>query len=222
MSMRLEPGVELRKGVLGTGGTDEDIALVLEERPDLFAGFGGQVVETARIIRGDRDCFRLMDEAVVIEIPALKRPTLAEVQASWSHIKKIERDDSLEGPVTLRLATVRKSTEPSVDGPTYERRTQKLRDEGKLFGFQHHRWLAANRNLSPEPTRGEFADFIWNAYVDFSGIIVVGANDDRYLLYAGGYDKRWDARWRPIGGRFGSNSRIAVSGEPALAANASK
>ena len=195
MSMRLEPGVELRKGVLGTGGTDEDIALVLEERPDLFAGFGGQVVETARIIRGDRDCFRLMDEAVVIEIPALKRPTLAEVQASWSHIKKIERDDSLEGPVTLRLATVRKSTEPSVDGPTYERRTQKLRDEGKLFGFQQRQWLIANQDNEkaiPDPkVRVALNALIGQVYVDFSGLIVVGASGSRCIPDASSFGERW-------------------------------
>ena len=217
MSMRLEPGVELRKGVLGTGGTDEDIALVLEERPDLFAGFGGQVVETARIIRGDRDCFRLMDEAVVIEIPALKRPTLAEVQASWSHIKKIERDDSLEGPVTLRLATVRKSTEPSVDGPTYERRTQKLRDEGKLFGFQQRQWLIANQDNEkaiPDPkVRVALNALIGQVYVDFSGLIVVDADDDRCIPCASISGRRWYGFWHSIGSSFYSCGRIAVSGK---------
>lgn len=78
-AMRLELGVLIEKRVLALSGTREDIALVCDERSDLLDGFATQIVETARNLRGDREAFQFTDEEVVIQIPALPRPTFKEL-----------------------------------------------------------------------------------------------------------------------------------------------
>jgi hypothetical protein len=209
---RLESGVELRNGVVAAGGDDKDIDLVLQERPDLFVEFGKQLVETARVIRGDKDCFRLTDDEVVIEMPALKRPTFAEVKKDWSHISSIESDTSTEQPVTLRLSTVLKSTESSIDGATYERRMKKLRTDGRLLGWQHCKWLLENQDKIADPkARVAIKALLENVYIDFSGIGVVNEVGDRNVPYVINDGERWYGGWHWLGDYFLQNGRMAVS-----------
>lgn len=209
---RLESGVELRNGVIAAGGDDKDIDLVLEERPDLFTGFGKQLVETARLIRGDKDCFRLTDDEVVIEIPALKRPTLKEVQKSWDWVRSIESDNSTEDAVTLRLATVLKSTESRIDGATYERRTAKLRTDGRLLGFQHRKWLLENQSKIEGPkARAALKALLGKVYIDFSGIIVVRDDGSRVVPCVGNGGGQWCGTWNDLAYDFNDSGRIAVS-----------
>lgn len=208
---RLGLGLELRKGVLSAGGSDDDIALVMEEQLGFFADAGKQLVEMARTVRGDKDCFRFTDDEVVIEIPALKRPTPEEIQAIHGPNATIERDDSTEAAVTMRLATVRKSTEPSIDGPTYERRILKLRTEGRLLGFQHRRWFFANVDLLPEPAKSAVKALLGKVYIDFPAIVVVDEDGSRCIPYADYDGKQWYGAWGGIGYDFDSYGRFAVS-----------
>jgi len=104
---------------------------------------------------------------LVIRIPALKRPTLAELQAKWSWIRKIERDTSPEGPVTLNLATVlRDVAEGSINGPEYERRISS--SMSRLLGYQQLAWLIEHQDEYPA-----FMALLGKVYTDFSALVVV-------------------------------------------------
>ncbi|MEK7554553.1 MAG: hypothetical protein AAB518_01020 [Patescibacteria group bacterium] len=208
-SARLDFGIDLRKRVHMQGGTDEDIQLVREEAPDFLNTLAIQLLERARIIRGDRDCFRLMHDEVVIEIPALKRPTLPDLKRSWGYIREIERDDSTEEPLTLRLATVLKSDESLIPGTVYERRIEPLRNAGKLLGFQHRQWLLENQHKFPALTA-----LLEKVYIDFPGIVVVYEDGHRIVPYASQSGGRLDGRWIWFDFGFSESGRIAVSGSP--------
>ncbi len=166
-----------------------------------------------RIIEGcvsqsgkDELCFAIVNDEVCIEIPALPRPTLPELQAKYPWIKSIERDDSPEGPVTLRLATVLKPKEPSINGEVYEQRLMPLKDQ--LLGFQHQQWLLEHQKEFPE-----LMALLGRVYLDFSGIFVVSDDGSRDCpdLYQG--DRRWDGSWYWVSSGFGGGGRVAVSGK---------
>lgn len=210
--VRTEGGIRLEKSVLAKGGTREDVVLVLDEAPDFMDAVADQLIERATTIKQDRDCFRLTDDEVVIEMPALKRPTLEQVQADWPAVKSIERDDSTEEAVTLRLSTVLKSTESRIDGKTYERRLMTLRTGGKLLGFQHRKWLLENQDKIADPkVRAALKALLGKVYIDFSGIIVVYEAGNRYVPYVGSDGRRWFGRWDWLGSGFIGSGRIAVS-----------
>ena len=204
--VRLDLGIELRTRVHKCEGTDEDILLVQEEAPDFMDGFARQIVERARLIRGDRNCFRLTSDDVMIQLPALKRPTLAGLQQDWGYIDRIERDDSTEEPVTLRLATVLKSDESSIEGAVYERRLMRLRTDGRLLGFQHRQWLLEHQTELPE-----LMALLGKVYVDFPGIVVVDDDGSRNVPYAGQDGKRWATFWFWLNFDFVQSGRVAVS-----------
>lgn len=205
-TVRLDLGIDLRDRIHTQKGTDEDIRLVLNEAPSFMDNIAQQFVQRATIIRSDRDCFRLLHDDVVIEIPARKRPTLADVQASWGYIEKIERDDSTEEPVTLRLSTVLKSTEGSIDGPTYERRLTVLRGNGRLLGFQHRKFMFEVQKQYPA-----LMALLGEVYIDFSGIIVVNQDGRRYVPYARSGGGRFADYWDGLGDDFSGLGRVAVS-----------
>lgn len=208
-AVRLELGVEVEKRVLAKNGSREDIVLVYDERPDLFDGFADQIIETAQIIRGDRDSFRLTDEEVVIEIPALPRPTPEELQAKYSWIKRIERDDSPTEAVTLRLGTVLKSTEKDgIDGKIYERRLIPLR--GRTLGYQQREWIFKHQLEFPA-----LMALLGKVYVDFSGIIVVHVGGRRGVPCARQRGERWVGSWYSLGSGCNSDGRVAVSDKAA-------
>jgi hypothetical protein len=121
-------GVEIERRVLAEGGTHKDIALVYEQQPDLLDSFADEIILGAKAVRDDQGCFSLGNDEVVIYMPALARPTLEEIQKRFSSVQRIGRDDSPTEEVTLRLATVLKPKESSINHRTYERRLVPLRD----------------------------------------------------------------------------------------------
>ena len=148
--------------------------------------------------------FLRFPEELSIQIPALPRPTLNELQAKYNWIKFIKCDDSPEESVTLRLTIVLKSKENRIDGATYERRLVPLK--GQLLGFQHQQWLLEHQNEFPE-----FMAFLGKVYVDFPGIVVVSGDGRRFYPCLDQGGQRWDGYWRWISLGFGGTGRVAVS-----------
>jgi hypothetical protein len=140
-----------------------------------------------------------------ITIPALPRPTLKQLQAKNSWIKKIERDTSTEGPVTLNLATVlRDATENPINGKEYERRLAP--SLFRLLGYQHLEWLIAHQDEYPA-----FMVLFGKVYIDFSGLVVVHGNGFRSVPYGSQNGRRWDAYWSWLDNGFDRSGRVAVS-----------
>lgn len=147
--------------------------------------------------------FRVL-ESLTIEIPALPRPTLSDVQKKYPWVKKIEKDVSLEELVVLELATVLPGGEDDINGEEYEKRLAVLGD--RLLGYQHREWLLEHQDEFPalKPLLGKI-------YIDFPGIIVVSVGGDRDYPYAIQIGDRWDDFWDWIGRGFCSSGRVAVS-----------
>ena len=140
-----------------------------------------------------------------IIIPALPRPTLKELQAKYTWIKKIERDTSETKSVELSLISVLKDGETSIDGKKYEKRLPK-----KLLGFQHLEWLVEHQGEFPELLEQAKKENFW--YIDFSGLVVVYEDGDRRVPYGARFGERWGARWHWLDNRFLQDGRVAVSG----------
>ena len=151
------------------------------------------------------DSFRETGE-LTLQIPALPRPTLAELQAKFDWVKRIERDTSPIEAVTLKLATVLREGEKSVNGAEYERRlTPKL---DLVLGYQQAVWL--------EEHQDEFSEFmalLGKIYIDFSGLVVVHADGGRGVPYFDQDGERWELYWHWLRGGFRSGGRVAVSGK---------
>jgi hypothetical protein len=141
---------------------------------------------------------------VSIQLPALKRPTLKELQASNDWIKSIERDTSTEEAVTLTFATVLVPDDgSSIDGKEYEKRIALKHDS--LLGFQHRQWLLEHQAEFPE-----FMALLGKCYVDFPGIVVVNRDGDRVIPYCNQNGSRWDDFWSWLSNDFAVLGRIAV------------
>jgi len=193
----------LTEEVKNQGGGDDDLRRIetnLELRRKL-----------AELIVDNKDCFQFTDERCVIQVPALPRLTLEELKARYSWIERIERDDSPVCPVTLRLATVLKSGEDSINGATYERRLVPRRS--MLLGLQHRDWLVANQNNLPEPTRTALKALLGKIYLDFPGLIVVRGGGGRGFPYAGVDGERWSGYWYWTGLSLSRGGRVAVVGK---------
>lgn len=142
-----------------------------------------------------------------ITIPALPRPTLAELRSKYDWIREengIERDTSPTEAVTLKLATILLGSEKSVNGPKYEGRIA-----GKLdiiLGYRQAVWLVEHQDEFPE-----FMALLGKIYIDFTGLVVVCGDGGRVCpcLYQGG--ERWCLCWRWVDDGFSSHGRIAVS-----------
>lgn len=205
-SVRLSLGVELRKQVHVQGGTDEDLILVLQEAPDFIASLAKQLIEKARAIRVDWDGFRILNPKIAIGFPALKRPTLGEIQGSLSYIRSIERDDSTEESVVLKLATVLASTESFVSGNVYERRLVSLRSTGKLLGFQHREWLLEHQKDYPT-----LMALLGKVYIDFPGLVVVNGCGNHHVPCVRGHGTQFVGCWDWIARGFDGYGRFAFS-----------
>ena len=149
------------------------------------------------------EVFRITNE-LTIEIPALPRPTLEEVQTKFVWIRSIERDTSPIDAVTLTLTTVLQSTEGSISDKEYERRLAPKHDQ--LLGFQHAVWLVEHQDEFPD-----LKPLLGKIYIDFPGIVAVPRLSRRSFpsLYQG--DGRWRLRWRWTGYGFNDYGRVAVS-----------
>jgi hypothetical protein len=138
-----------------------------------------------------------------IQLPALKRPTLKEIQSKYDWVKSIERDTSTEDAVTLTFATVLVPNDgSSIDGKEYEKRIAfKL---NSLLGFQHMIWLIEHQAEFPE-----FMALLGKIYIDFPGTVVVDRDGDRNIPYCTQRGSRWDDYWDWLGNGFHSGGRIA-------------
>jgi len=143
---------------------------------------------------------------LTIEIPALPRPTLKEIQKKYSWIRSIERDTSPERPVTLKLATVLCPDQTgSISGTEYERRIAPSLDVA--LGYQHWQWLLEHQNAHPA-----FMALLGKLYIDFPGIIVVCKDGNRNVPVCGQCGTHWDDDWSWLGeGMFGSDGRVAIA-----------
>lgn len=167
---------------------------------------GDTLAEVLQVRRGNaeikyRDSFRETGE-FTFQIPALKRPTLEELQKEDPWIASIERDTSPEGPVTLKLVTVLRSGEDSIGGEKYEQRLAPVTNDA--LGYQQRNWLIDNQDKVPARVRGKF-------YIDFPGIIVVNRDGYRHIPFAHGSGVCWYRHWGWLGSRFYSGGRIALS-----------
>lgn len=163
---------------------------------------------------------------VVIKIPALPRLTLAELKALdpfkselVAQFEFIDRDTSPTRAVTMRLGTVFRDDEKdsgcgglvmaySITGAAYERRLPKTRNV--LLGSSQARWVAAHRNAFPalQALLRMRPVFI----INFPGVIVAGANKQRFMPCLLTFDKRLTLCWRSINtDAFGLRDRVAVS-----------
>lgn len=148
------------------------------------------------------DLFRETGE-LSIQLPALKQPTLKELQAKYGWIDRIERDTSTEAPVTLSLATVlAMGSTSSIGGAEYEKRIALKHDS--LLGFQHQQWLLEHQTEFPE-----FMALLGKVYIDFPGIVVVLRDGPRNVPYCSRNGSRWDVSWYWLRNLFNSNGRIA-------------
>ena len=154
------------------------------------------------------DFLRIIEE-VAIEIPALPRPTLAELRAKFSWIKAeggIDRDTSPTEAVTLRLATVLRLDEPSIGGEEYERRIAPTLDV--MLGYQHRQWLIEHQMEYPA-----LMALLGKVYIDFPGLIVVREDGNRFCPYLTQDGKRFDEDWDWMSYVLNRNGRIALSGK---------
>ena len=165
------------------------------------------------------DFFRFTDEDIVIQIPALKRPTFEYLQkiTAGDIVESIESDNSNEGPVTLRFSTVLRPREFSIGGKAYLGRTKKFRTDGRILGFQHYEWLLANQDTAMIPDQKVHTALnalLGEAVIEFSGIIAVCRYAGRSApLFCCNGKKGWGGHWSTIGRIFDRRNRIAVSNE---------
>lgn len=155
----------------------------------------------------------LVEKGVAISIPALPRPTLAELRKKYPWIREekgIERDTSPIEASILQLGTVLENNknEDYIDGVEYWRRLKSMRG---LMGYQHALWLLEHQDEYPPDLFGE------NISIDFPGLIVVGSDDCRNFPFLVGArnGKRWFLSWSVMEAYegLGRGGRIAFSGD---------
>lgn len=169
-------------------------------------GLGGEF--TQFLLNGARvqigDFFRETGEFTVT-IPALSRPTIEELQLEFYWIKSIERDSSPTEAVTLRLGTVLRAGENSINGQEYERRLVSVTG---LLGYQQIKWLVDHQDEHPV-----FKALLGEIYIDGPGLVVVGSDGSRNFPCLSGGGGRWSLYWRWLSHGLGGGGRIAVSGK---------
>ena len=141
-----------------------------------------------------------------MRIPSLKKPTLAEVQKTWLHIKSIESDNSTEEPVEFEFISVLKKDENYIKGFEYETRL-KTRSDIKL-GFQHAQWIAEHQDEIPE-LKELREKRVW--YIDFPALVVVYADGGRYVPCLHNDGGRFVIDWYGLALGFHDCGRVAVS-----------
>lgn len=156
---------------------------------------------------------RLTNE-LKIHVPALKRPTLEELQLKDSRIKSIFRDTSVERPVVLSLAMML--------GPHAEDQRELGEHDERIFltndlllGFQQREWLREHQAEFPEFMA--FLKLKETFCIDFAGLVVNWHNGQRRSPYLAPvvdtWADYWIDHWEWLGRRFRSIRRMAVRGE---------
>lgn len=140
---------------------------------------------------------------LAVEIPALRRPTLQQIRKRYPWIGSIERDDSPEGPVTLKLATFLLDEE-RIDGSEFERRLVLHPDV--LLGLQHVDWFLKRQREYPA-----FMKLLRNIYVEFPGIVLVDDTGNRSVPCCCKRGAHWIRRWELLENGLGVHGRLAVA-----------
>lgn len=201
--------IEFQKAVIG--------ALPRAIDPGIVAGWLNNLEGLKKVLRETllppvplvQDFLRETEE-LSIQIPALKRPTLKQLQEKWSWIKSIERDNSTEEPVTLNLATVLRVDEKNLinnNNKEYERRLSP--NISRLLGCQHFEWLVSHQD--EYPVFMNLLGKIYIDFIDFPGLVALGKDGFRGVPYSNQNGERWGASWRWLSGNFHQNGRVAVS-----------
>ena len=180
---------------------------ILRRKEGAFVSVDFAIAKVDEIIAA-AEPIRLTDK-FTLQIPALPRPTLAELREKFPWIREekgIERDTSPTDAVTLRLGTVLCEGEDLIGGTEYERRLQPKQDI--LLGYQQAAWLVAHQDEFPA-----FMALLGKIYIDFPGLVVVRADGSRDVpcLPRGG--RRWRLRWVWLEGGVLRSGRVAVSGK---------
>ena len=176
---------------------------------DLPSGYPFDLTDLERTLQGaieGRFPDQLFVETgeLVLRLPALARPTLGALRSNFDWIKKIEGDGSPTEVTTLRLGTLLRANEDSIDGQEYERRRVSL----PTLGYQHAVWLVAHQDEFPA-----LMALLGKVYIDFPGLVVVNVDGNRNfacLIRGGG---RWGLGWDWAGSSLSSDGRVAVSGK---------
>jgi len=147
-------------------------------------------------------------EEIKIQIPALHRPMLGELQAHY-WIRSIRRDISRTGAAIFSLATVLFSDEDFLDGREF--RSRIMWQSNAVLGFQHAYWLMICHNEFPELRSLILQDI----QILFPGLIVTDDNDEfcPILVKNCGILK---LMWRPLSENFDAKKRIAVAVKKAV------
>lgn len=136
-----------------------------------------------------------------LQIPALSRLTLDQIQSRWKWVKRIEKDDSPTESVALTLATPLRVGEKSIDGAEYQLRLANQ----PVLGLSQAIWL--------EEHQSEFTALmalLGKAYIDFPATIAVsGADCRRRLPYLRKGGERFKLSWHWAGRGFCSFGRVA-------------
>jgi hypothetical protein len=193
--------ISIVEGAYNKAGLSDDEAQNVNEAPGL-ADLIDEHISRNRYPNRFGEYLRETGE-LSIPMPALKRPTLKELQANNDWIKSIERDTSTEEAVILTLATALVPDDGnSIDGKEYEKRI--ALKHNSLLGFQHRQWLLEHQDEFPE-----LKALLGKIYIDFPGIVVVNRDGSRGVPYCGRSGSRWDGGWRWLGDEFGVDGRIA-------------
>ena len=177
--------------------------------PDLDLGTIEAVVNKLGGMDGVRrflaEYFRETGEFTV-KIPALARPTIAELRTKYSWIDRIESDTSPTEAVTLKLGTVLHPDEERIKGSEYECRRAPLL--GRMFGYQQFVWLVDHQDEHPA-----FRVLLGQIYIDGPGLVAVHADGSRDFpcLYRSG--ERWGLGWDWVEGDLDRLGRLAIAGK---------
>jgi hypothetical protein len=139
-----------------------------------------------------------------IEIQALPRPSLKEIQKKCSWVKAIEMDTSLEGPVRLKLASVLCPDENGISGAEFERRL--VPTLNVALGYQHSRWLTEHQNEYPA-----LMGLLGKVYINFPGIVVADGSGSRYIPCCSERGGRWSDFCSGYGLGIGPDNRVAIA-----------
>jgi len=143
-----------------------------------FDGSIGKPIGTA--FRETKEC--------TVQVPALPLPTLAGLRRTFDWIKGLPINDSPTGPVTLRLGTVLRTEESSIDGAEYTRRRIGL----PALGYPQGQWLVDNQD---RPELSAFKALAGKFYIDLPDTVVVDEDGDRYFASLDGVGERWYLYW---------------------------
>ncbi|TSC75555.1 MAG: hypothetical protein G01um101430_397 [Parcubacteria group bacterium Gr01-1014_30] len=203
---RLELAMSLLRNADWSRLTPESVQVVIDAAPKSAGREFTYFVENGGWVQVG-DFFRETGE-LAIQIPALPRLKLAELREKFLWIREeegIERDVSPTEAVTLRLGTVLRADEESLDGKEYKRRRASLTG---LHGYQQAAWFVEHQDEFPE-----LMTLLGKIYIDFPGLVVVSADGDRSFPCLRQSGERWKLDWGWVGGGFNSFGRIASSGK---------